>query len=131
MEINKTLKLPIIIFIIGLLILGVGIHRYCERIPVTGTIINLPQESIGRTGGKRQRIYIERYAVIKFDNLTTKAVILEPTSYYTAKVGDRVKMNLRRNIFDENFLNSGALQIIGMFLVLVASFWLIKATAEL
>lgn len=102
--------------------LGEGFRKekYC------GTIVDVLKEEVSTHRRKGRRYTnIERYALIKFDNGVTRAIELEPTSYFTAFNGKRVCLNLKYYSFVSYpywllFLSSIVIGVIALFGSLIA-----------
>lgn len=94
------MKLIPYIFISCLISLIFCIYEYGKEESYCGKVIQVTGETIGYSG-KRHRPYVERYLVIQFDNMPSKAIKVSPTTYYTAFEGKRICFDMRVSDFKE------------------------------
>lgn len=79
---------------IGLII--ASYKNLSEQTKHCGEIIKITQEQ-SVSGGRRSSGYTERYVLIRFSDIGIKAINLDPTSYYTARLGQKACVNLSKS----------------------------------
>lgn len=75
-------------------------------------------------------LHTERYVLIKFDNRETRAINLNPTSYYTARVGQRVCLELNKDQYYGYYQNEWLIVIAVVGLILSLCFVSVKIISQ-